>query len=157
PLVTENALVMASASPMLSTSINGSNTVPLKQNIESANMKVRGDATLEMLSPPKGNERVAECDIFDGKWAVDNSYPLYRTRSCLFIDDAFDCEGNDKKYLGYMKWRWQPRDRNLPRFNATNMLEQLRGKRLVFVGDSINRNQWESMLCLLCDTVPDKR
>ncbi|KAH9319059.1 hypothetical protein KI387_020828, partial [Taxus chinensis] len=157
PLVTVNASVMVSASPKLSTSIKGSNTAPVKQNIESANVKVKGDATLEMVSPPKGNERVAECNIFDGKWVVDSSYPLYRTRSCSFIDEAFDCEGNGRKDLGYMKWRWQPRDCNLPRFNATNMLEQLRGKRLVFVGDSINRNQWESMLCLLSEAVPDKR
>lgn len=43
------------------------------------------------------------------------------------------------------------------RFNATKMLEMIRGKRLVFVGDSINRNQWESMLCMLFQAVKDPK
>lgn len=43
------------------------------------------------------------------------------------------------------------------RFNATKMLELLRGKRLVFVGDSINRNQWESMICMLMGGIKDPR
>lgn len=37
------------------------------------------------------------------------------------------------------------------------MLELIRGKRLVFVGDSINRNQWESMLCMLFVAIKDPR
>jgi hypothetical protein len=37
------------------------------------------------------------------------------------------------------------------RFDGRELLERLRGKRLVFVGDSLGRNQWESMLCLLLD------
>lgn len=37
------------------------------------------------------------------------------------------------------------------------MLNLIRGKRLVFVGDSINRNQWESMLCLLMGAIKDPK
>ncbi|KAH9625516.1 hypothetical protein KSS87_012117, partial [Heliosperma pusillum] len=37
------------------------------------------------------------------------------------------------------------------------MLELLRGKRLVFVGDSLNRNMWESLVCILKNSVRDKK
>ncbi|KAM7526986.1 hypothetical protein LguiB_030396 [Lonicera macranthoides] len=43
------------------------------------------------------------------------------------------------------------------RFNAAKLLELIRGKRLVFVGDSINRNQWESMMCLLMGAIKDPK
>lgn len=36
------------------------------------------------------------------------------------------------------------------------MLEKIRNQRLVFVGDSIGRNQWESLLCMLSSAVSDK-
>lgn len=45
---------------------------------------------------------------------------------------------------------------NMCRLNASNMLEMLRGKRVAFVGDSLNRNMWESLVCILGNSVEDK-
>ncbi|XP_050377241.1 protein trichome birefringence-like 6 [Argentina anserina] len=95
------------------------------------------------------------CDFTRGRWVYDESYPLYTNGSCSLIDEGFNCQGNGRLDKDYMKWRWQPQDCDTPRFNATRMLELIRGKRLVFVGDSINRNQWESMLCMLMGAVKD--
>lgn len=108
----------------------------------------------EILNIESGSEN---CDFTKGKWVYDDSLPLYTNDSCPFTDEGFDCWGNGRSDKNYMKWRWQLQDCEIPRFNATKMLEMIRGKRLVFVGDSINRNQWESMLCLLMGAIKDPK
>lgn len=37
------------------------------------------------------------------------------------------------------------------------MLERLRNKRLIIAGDSMNRNMWESLACLLYSSIPSSR
>ncbi|KAA8543223.1 hypothetical protein F0562_021282 [Nyssa sinensis] len=95
------------------------------------------------------------CDIFYGNWVWDESYPLYQSKDCLFLDGGFRCSENGRPDNFYTKWRWQPKYCNLPRFDAKIMLEKLRNRRLAFVGDSIGRNQWESLLCMLSSAIPD--
>ena len=43
------------------------------------------------------------------------------------------------------------------RYKPRLLLDKLRNKRLMFVGDSLNRNQWESMICLVQSVAPSGR
>ncbi|XP_010917266.1 protein trichome birefringence [Elaeis guineensis] len=97
------------------------------------------------------------CDIFQGNWVKDDSYPLYPEGSCPHIDEPFNCYLNGRPDRAYQKLRWKPDGCDIPRLNATDMLERLREKRLVFVGDSLNRNMWESLVCALSNSVKDKK
>ncbi|GFY99819.1 hypothetical protein Acr_13g0012190 [Actinidia rufa] len=51
----------------------------------------------------------------------------------------------------YTKWRWKPDgcECELPVFNPTRFLELVRGKAMAFVGDSVARNQYKSLKCML--------
>ncbi|WOH07339.1 hypothetical protein DCAR_0726769 [Daucus carota subsp. sativus] len=110
------------------------------------------DATLSF------RDNITSCDIFDGEWAVDDSspYPLYQPGSCPFLDDSFNCFKNGRQDSDYIRLRWKPHGCHIPRFDGRVMLERLRGKRVVFVGDSLNRNMWESLVCALREALADK-
>ncbi|KAI7728850.1 hypothetical protein M8C21_023829 [Ambrosia artemisiifolia] len=97
------------------------------------------------LSSDVKNGSFEECDIFNGRWVRDDTKPLYRVGSCPYIDRDFDCHLNKRPDDEYVKWKWQPFGCEIPSLNATDFLERLRGKKLVFVGDSLNRNMWESL------------
>ncbi|WOL06877.1 hypothetical protein Cni_G15611 [Canna indica] len=88
----------------------------------------------------------ASCDLYTGTWVYDEvTYPIYKEPECEFLTEQVTCLRNGRRDDSFQKWRWQPADCALPR---------LRGKRLMFVGDSLNRNQWESMVCLVQSAVP---
>ncbi|TXG50048.1 hypothetical protein EZV62_025923 [Acer yangbiense] len=71
------------------------------------------------------------CDVFSGRWVRDvSNRPLYEESECPYIQPQLT-------------------------FNATLMLETLRGKRMMFVGDSLNRGQYVSMVCLLHRLIPE--
>ncbi|CAL5407721.1 unnamed protein product [Camellia sinensis] len=56
---------------------------------------------------------------------------------------------NGRPDKDYENWQWQPDKCDLPRFDSKKFLELMRGKTLAFIGDSLARNQMESLLCIL--------
>ncbi|KAF8411034.1 hypothetical protein HHK36_003573 [Tetracentron sinense] len=120
---------------------------------------------MELLKPSnvsdeqgKINQTEGKCDIFDGRWVYDaKTYPIYEASRCPFLSDQVSCLKNGRRDLNYERWRWEARECEIPRFNGMDLLKRLRGKRVIIVGDSLNRNQWESLACLLYTAVPSSR
>ncbi|KAL9809537.1 Protein trichome birefringence [Arabidopsis thaliana] len=104
----------------------------------------------------KWSESLKNCEFFDGEWIKDDSYPLYKPGSCNLIDEQFNCITNGRPDKDFQKLKWKPKKCSLPRLNGAILLEMLRGRRLVFVGDSLNRNMWESLVCILKGSVKDE-
>ncbi|KAL8521577.1 hypothetical protein ACS0TY_011921 [Phlomoides rotata] len=102
------------------------------------------------------NGPIPGCNLFSGKWVFDNvTYPLYKEGDCSFMGYRFPaCEKYGRKDFKYQNWRWQPHHCDIPRFNGIALLEKLRGKKFMYVGDSVGRNQWESMICLVKSYIP---
>ncbi|GAV67730.1 PC-Esterase domain-containing protein/PMR5N domain-containing protein [Cephalotus follicularis] len=106
---------------------------------------------------PKSSDPFSKCNVFEGSWIRDKSYPLYNASECPFAEGGFDCLANGRRDNDYLKWRWKPRNCDIPRYDAHAILENLRGKRVIFVGDSMSRTQWESLICMLMTGVEDKK
>lgn len=92
---------------------------------------------------------VVGCDLYHGKWIYDSGGPLYKNDSCPVLTQTQNCQGNGRPDRGYENWRWKPNQCDLPRFDARKFLDLMKGKTIAFIGDSIARNQMESMLCIL--------
>ncbi|KAJ6842171.1 protein trichome birefringence-like 42 [Iris pallida] len=109
-------------------------------------------------SPTGSGSEGEKCDIFDGRWVYDpKAYPLYDWHRCPFLDAQVNCQKNGRPDSGYEHWRWEARGCQIPRFNGSHMVERLRGKRVAIIGDSLNRNQWESLSCLLYPSLRPSR
>ncbi|KAI8528378.1 hypothetical protein RHMOL_Rhmol12G0144200 [Rhododendron molle] len=125
----------------------------LNSSIISTTTTINSSSSSSSSPPPREEEERANvqttCDYSNGTWVPDKMGPLYNGTSCGTISDAQNCMSHGRPDLGYLDWRWKPHQCNIPRFEPQTFLQILRNKHLAFVGDTMSRNQVESLICML--------
>ncbi|KAA8547833.1 hypothetical protein F0562_004262 [Nyssa sinensis] len=147
-------------------------SVEIHDNNGSIPLYQKNNSTSPLQSPGNGitsNDSASikkqSCNLFRGNWVLDTKGPYYTNETKCVIDDRQNCMKFGRPDTEFLKWRWKPDECELPLFDAGQFLELVRGKTLAFVGDSVGRNQMQSLVCLLASVaspvdvsyVPDTR
>ncbi|AES96266.1 Pmr5/Cas1p GDSL/SGNH-like acyl-esterase family protein [Medicago truncatula] len=101
----------------------------------------------ELTKREKPHEK--PCDYFNGNWINDKRGPLYNGTTCSEIKKSRNCIVNGRPDSNYLYWRWKPKECDLPIFEPNTFLTLINNMNIAFVGDSLARNQIESLVCLL--------
>ncbi|KAG4203157.1 hypothetical protein ERO13_A05G383100v2 [Gossypium hirsutum] len=90
----------------------------------------------------------AVCNYARGRWVADSRPPLYAAQ-CKYMERKWAWRLSSRTDFSYEGYRWQSVDCQKPEFEASHFLERMKDKIVAFVGDSLSRQQFESMMCML--------
>ncbi|KAK3034518.1 hypothetical protein RJ639_032507 [Escallonia herrerae] len=90
------------------------------------------------------------CNFAKGKWVTDDSWPLYSGFGCKqWLSGMWACRLTQRIDFVYEKLRWLPKDCAMESFTRSKFLTRMQNKTLAFVGDSLGRQQFQSLMCMI--------
>ncbi|KAK8357565.1 hypothetical protein V6Z11_A05G428400 [Gossypium hirsutum] len=103
------------------------------------------DSDEEELSPQN-----ADCNFAKGRWVADSKRPLYSGFGCKqWLSVMWACRLTQRTDFSFEGYRWQPKNCKMKKFNRFSFLRRMRNKTIAFVGDSLGRQQFQSMMCMV--------
>lgn len=127
-------------------------TFSLSYLLSSHRSPISNLPSLTSSSPPPCG--ALSSDLTNGRWsnATTPRQPLYGA-DCPFHRNAWNCLRNGRAHMDSINsWSWFP-DRcagdPVPRIDPIRFLSAMRGRKIGFVGDSLNENFLTALLCVL--------
>lgn len=143
---TTNIIEKPVSSEVSEKSMNSISNPPKQQLLEPVSSEVE----TEDNGAPMANVEKQACNFGKGKWVIDNNRPLYSGFGCKqWLSGMWACRLTQRTDFGYEKLKWQPKDCKMDDFNALQFLKRLQHKTLAFIGDSLGRQQFQSLMCIL--------
>ncbi|KAK1418635.1 hypothetical protein QVD17_27780 [Tagetes erecta] len=99
---------------------------------------------------PISNVEKQACNFGKGKWVKDDTRPLYSGFGCKqWLSGMWACRLTQRTDFAYEQLRWQPKDCQMDNFSGPEFLKRMQDKTLAFIGDSLGRQQFQSLMCMI--------
>ncbi|KAI3724782.1 hypothetical protein L1987_64547 [Smallanthus sonchifolius] len=126
-----------------------SDSKPPKQQLTEPTTPKKQDSDVGVGVSMSNVEKQA-CNFGKGKWVKDDTRPLYSGFGCKqWLSGMWACHLTQRTDFAYEKLRWQPRDCQMDNFSGPNFLKRMQDKTLAFIGDSLGRQQFQSLMCMI--------
>ncbi|GAA0148963.1 hypothetical protein LIER_36836 [Lithospermum erythrorhizon] len=90
------------------------------------------------------------CDYARGRWISDRRRPLYSGLGCKqWLSDMWACRLTQRTDFSYEGYRWQPENCDMPDFKGSEFMNKMWNKTIAFIGDSLGRQQFQSLMCMV--------
>lgn len=120
------------------------------ENLGKEEEEATESPNITSLVKENGNLSSAVCNYAVGKWVVDDNRPLYSGFGCKqWLSTMWSCRLTQRTDFEYEKLRWQPKNCRMDEFSGFKFLERMRHKTLAFIGDSLGRQQFQSLMCMI--------
>ncbi|XP_042470611.1 protein trichome birefringence-like 14 isoform X1 [Zingiber officinale] len=94
--------------------------------------------------------KIKTCNFAKGKWVADEGRPLYSGFECKqWLSESWSCRLTQREDFSYEKFRWKPEGCDMPGFEGSSFLRRMQDKTIALVGDSLGRQQFQSLMCMV--------
>ncbi|XP_011031162.1 PREDICTED: protein trichome birefringence-like 14 isoform X1 [Populus euphratica] len=102
-----------------------------------------GDADREPSS------KIKDCNYSKGRWVADSRRPLYSGFECKqWLSEMWACRLTQRTDFSFEGYRWQPENCKMLEFERSVFLRRMQDRTIAFIGDSLGRQQFQSLLCM---------
>ncbi|KAJ7945217.1 Protein trichome birefringence-like [Quillaja saponaria] len=89
------------------------------------------------------------CNYAKGRWVADSRRPLYSGFGCKqWLSPMWSCRLTQRPDFSFEGYRWLPQNCDMPEFERFAFLRKMQDKTIAFIGDSLGRQQFQSLMCM---------
>ncbi|KAH9668807.1 protein trichome birefringence-like 14 [Citrus sinensis] len=97
----------------------------------------------------KFSTRKKVCNYAKGQWVADSRRPLYSGFGCKqWLSEMWACRLTQRSDFSYEGYTWLPNNCEMPEFERSAFLRRMQDKTIAFIGDSLGRQQFQSLMCM---------